>query len=265
MVVEALGSIDWMEDIVLRDQGTDVYDQWVTHELLFASDEITSAAERFGEIVFGEAGGTPFVFGGHENIASTDFRDAPDPMFNDPPNCYMHRQATFIPAFFPEDMGLEANVDYGFFGFPDINGNSGALIAGGLAAIFDNRPEITTFLENYITPEVQCLIGGTEATQISANVNVDVEACYENEIVGQAAGIIQDALNEGVARFDASDLMPPAVGSGEFWTGMNNYTNEGPDNLGEVLEAIDAAWPEDAATVGGESESEAGSESESEG
>jgi alpha-glucoside transport system substrate-binding protein len=165
-------------------------------------------------------------------------------MFNDPPNCYMHRQATFIPAFFPEDMELVANEDYGFFRFPDIDGNSGALIAGGLAAIFNNRPEIKDFLDNYITPEVQCLIGSGDATQISGNVNVDVEACYENEIIQQAAGIIQEALNEGVARFDASDLMPPAVGSGEFWNGMNNYTDNGPDNLQEVLSAIDAAWPE---------------------
>lgn len=234
---------DWMEDIVLRSQGTDVYDQWVTNELKFDSPEITAAAERFGEIAFGESNGTPFVFGGHENISSTDFRDAPDPMFNDPPNCYMHRQATFIPAFFPEDMELEANVDYGFFPFPDIDGNSGALIAGGLGAIFNNRPEIKDFLDNYISPEVQCLIGSGDATQISGNVNVDVEACYSNEIIQQAAGVIQEALNDGVARFDASDLMPPAVGSGEFWNGMNNYTDNGPDNLGEVLPAIDAAWP----------------------
>lgn len=234
---------DWMEDIVLRDQGTDVYDQWVTNDLKFDSEEIKSAASRFGEIVFGEAGGTPFVFGGNENIASTDFRDAPDPMFNDPPNCYMHRQATFIPAFFPEDQGLEPITDYNFFPFPDIEGNSGALIAGGLGAVFNNRPEIKDFLDNYTSPEVQCLIGSGDATQISANVNVDVENCYGNEIIQQAAGVIQQALNDGVARFDASDLMPPAVGSGEFWNGMNNYTNNGPDNLDEVMQAIDAAWP----------------------
>lgn len=231
---------DWMEDIVLRDQGTDVYDQWVSHDVVFDSEEITSAAERFGEIVFGETDGTPWVFGGHESIASTDFRDAPDPMFSDPPNCFMHRQATFIPAFFPE--GLEAGTDYDFFNFPDIEGNSGTLMAGGLAAIFNARPEVATFLENYIEAENQCLFGSTESTTISANLEVDL-SCYENELIRQAAEPLQTSLEEGVARFDASDLMPPEVGSGEFWAGMNAYTDNGPDNLQEVLQSIDAAWP----------------------
>ena len=231
---------DWMEDIVLRDQGTEVYDQWVTHEVVFDSPEITSAAERFGEIVFGESSGTPFVFGGHENISSTDFRDAPDPMFNDPPNCWMHRQATFIPAFFPE--GVEPIEDYNFFPFPDIDGNSGALIAGGMVAVFNARQEVVDFLEAFIQPEVQCVYGSTESTTISGNFNVDLE-CYSNPIVQQAAGVVQQALVDGVARFDASDLMPPAVGSGEFWNGMNEYTDNGPDNLQSVLQSIDAAWP----------------------
>ena len=67
--------------------------------------------------------------------------------------------------------------------------------------------------------------------------------CYENPLIAQAAGELTTALADGVARFDASDLMPPSVGSGEFWNGMNNYTNNGPDNLDDVLPAIDDAWP----------------------
>lgn len=234
---------DWMEDIVLRDQGTEVYDNWVSHELNFASEEITSAAERFGEVVFGEAGGTPFVFGGHENISGNDFRDAPDPMFDDPPKCWMHRQATFIPAFFPE--GLEAETDYNFFPFPDIEGNSGTLMAGGMAAIFNPRQEIVDFMLEYTSPEVSCEFGSEAGTTaIPANFNTDPE-CEQNPIIKQAAEVLYENLEAGTARFDASDLMPPAVGSGEFWTGMNNYTDEGPDNLQSVLESIDAAWPSD--------------------
>lgn len=233
---------DWMEDIVLRDQGPEAYDNWVSHDLLFASDEITSAAERFGEVVFGEAGGTPYVFGGHENIASNDFRDAPDPMFDDDPKCWMHRQATFIPAFFPE--GLEPVEDYNFFPFPDINGNSGTLMAGGMAAIFNPRQEIVDFMLAYTSPEVSCEFGNQPGTTaIPANFNTDPD-CEQNPIIKQAAEVLYDNLEAGTARFDASDLMPPAVGSGEFWTGMNNYTTDGPDNLQSVLESIDAAWPE---------------------
>lgn len=230
---------DWMEDIVLRSQGADVYDQWVDHEVPFASEEITSAAETFGEVLFTDGA----VFGGNANITGTDFRDAPDPMFAEPPNCWMHRQATFIPAFFPD--GLEAETDYNFFPFPDIDGNSGALMAGTLGVIFEPRQEVIDFMMQYTSPEVGCEFGSRPGTTvIPANFNTDPE-CEQNTIIRQAETELYQSLQDGVARFDASDLMPPAVGSGEFWVGMNNYTDDGPDNLQSVLESIDAAWPED--------------------
>ncbi|HSK95480.1 MAG TPA: ABC transporter substrate-binding protein [Euzebyales bacterium] len=227
---------DWMEDIVLRQAGTDVYDAWVAGETPFASPEITAAAETFGEIVFTDG----YVFGGHQNISGTDFRDAPDPMFQDDPPCYLHRQATFITSFFPE--GLTALEDYDFFPFPTIDGNNGVLMAGGMSAVFSNRPEIRDFLEMYTEQETQCIYGATGTANISANFSVGPE-CYENPLIAQAVEPLVEALREGVARFDASDLMPPAIGSGEFWNGMNNYTDNGPDNLDQVLQGIDAAWP----------------------
>ena len=229
---------DWMEDIVLRQAGTDVYDSWVAGETPFASPEIKAAAETFGEIIFTEG----YVFGGADNISSTDFRDAPDPMFQDDPPCYLHRQATFITNFFPE--GLTPVEDYNFFPFPPIDGNDGVLMAGGLSAVFNNRPEVREFLDLYSARDAQCAYGSIVEgiSIISANIEVGPE-CYENELIAQSVAPLIEALREGVARFDASDLMPPAVGSGEFWNGMNNYTNNGPDNLDEVLQSIDAAWP----------------------
>ena len=124
---------DWMEDIVLRDQGTEAYDQWVSGELPFASPEITAAAERFGEILFTEG----YVLGGPENVSGIDFRDAPDPLFQDDPPCYLHRQASFITNFFdaPDGRELVPFEDYNFFPFPTIDGNDGALMAGGMGAV----------------------------------------------------------------------------------------------------------------------------------
>ena len=45
------------------------------------------------------------------------------------------------------------------------------------------------------------------------------------------------------ARFDASDLMPSAVGAGSFWTGMVEYMAQGPDAVQGVLDEIEASWP----------------------
>ena len=54
---------------------------------------------------------------------------------------------------------------------------------------------------------------------------------------------ISDALKAETARFDASDLMPSAVGGGSFWTGMVDYTRNGPSSLDGILAEIDASWP----------------------
>jgi alpha-glucoside transport system substrate-binding protein len=237
---------DWMEDIMLRTAGPELYDKWVTHELLFSSPEVTRAAEYLGQIAFTEG----YVLGGSENIPSIDFRDAPDPMFNDPPSCFLHRQATFITNFFnaPGDeegeSGLVAGEDYAVFAFPDIDeGKKGALGAGEMAAIFRDAPEVREFLADFIDADVQCAQGSIEGVaRISPNINVGPD-CYRDDIISSAAGGIIEALKVDGFRFDASDLMPSAVGSGSFWTGMIDYMTGGPDSLAEVLEAIDTSWP----------------------
>ena len=67
--------------------------------------------------------------------------------------------------------------------------------------------------------------------------------CYANSILAQAADVLQKAVKAGNARFDASDLMPSAVGSGTFWTGMVKYAKSGPGNLTSVLAEVEASWP----------------------
>jgi alpha-glucoside transport system substrate-binding protein len=43
-------------------------------------------------------------------------------------------------------------------------------------------------------------------------------------------------------RFDASDLMPGAVGAGSFWKEMTSFVS-GTENLDTALKNIDASWP----------------------
>ena len=235
---------DWMEDIMLRTAGAEAYDQWVTNELPVSSPEVTRAAELLGDIVFAE----DYVLGGAQNIPDIDFRDAPDPMFQDPPGCYLHRQASFITTFFDAADGrtLEPGTDYNVFAFPDIDeGVKGALGAGEYATVFIDTPAARAFLDDFTSVDVQCAQGSIlegASGRISPNTGVGAD-CYTNSILATAAQAIVDALKIDGFRFDASDLMPTAVGSGSFWTGMNDYMRSGPGNLAEVLQAIDDSWP----------------------
>ena len=42
-------------------------------------------------------------------------------------------------------------------------------------------------------------------------------------------------------RFDGSDLMPPAVGTGTFWTGMRAFF--AGEEVDELVAEIQAGWP----------------------
>ena len=229
---------DWMEDIMLRTAGGDVYDQWVAHEIPFNDEAVVHAGEVFGEVMFADG----FVLGGAASTPDIAFGDAPSPMFDDPPGCWLHRQASFINSFFPE--GTVAGEDYDWFPLPPID-QEGTLYAGELTVVGTNgnRPEVVDFLNRFMGEEVQCAMGAVVASsRISPNVNVGPE-CYANDILADASVILAEALTSGTGRFDASDLMPAEVGSGSFWTGMVEYMKSGPDSLTGVLDDIEGSWP----------------------
>ncbi|HEV7763164.1 MAG TPA: ABC transporter substrate-binding protein [Acidimicrobiales bacterium] len=229
---------DWMEDIMLRTAGPDVYDQWVNHDIPFNDDAVKTAGETFGDVMFADG----YVLGGADQTPSIAFGDAPGPMFEDPPGCWLHRQASFINAFFPDD--AEAGVDYDWFPFPPID-QEGTLFAGEFAVVGTNgnRPEVVDFLEKFMGEDVQCAMGGIAASsRISPNVNVGPD-CYANDILADASVVLTDALANNTGRFDASDMMPSEVGGGSFWTGMLTYMQDGPDSLDGVLKDIEDSWP----------------------
>ena len=62
-------------------------------------------------------------------------------------------------------------------------------------------------------------------------VNLDV---YPDDLTRKMAEMV---VNAEVFRFDASDLMPAAVGSGSFWTGTLDYV--GGEDLDTVLKEIE--------------------------
>ncbi len=230
---------DWMEDIMLRTAGADVYDQWVNHEIPFNDPAVVTAGERFGDILFTDG----YVLGGAAATADLAFADAPAPLFTDPPGCYLHRQASFIAAQ-PAFEGQEAGVDYDWFPLPPID-QDGTLYAGELTVVGTAAdPDVAAdFLERFIAEDVQCAMGGVQASsRISPNVNVGPD-CYTDDLLAGASEVLTTALKEGTGRFDASDLMPTEVGSGTFWTGMIEYVRGGPDSLEGVLSDIEASWP----------------------
>jgi len=229
---------DWMEDIMLRTAGPDTYDKWVLHQIPFNDPSVVTAGQQFGKILF-----TPnYVLGGAANTTSINFGDAVTPMFSNPPKCFFNRQANFIVSFFPKT--AVAGVDYDWFPFPKMDqpGDS-ALFAGELSVVFKDTPAVRDFLGKFAGTDVQCAQGkSVDTSRISPNVNV-APSCYANKQLADASKVLTAALKANTARFDASDLMPSAVGSGSFWTGMVKYVQGGAGTLNTVLSDINKSWP----------------------
>jgi len=226
---------DWMEDIMLRTQPVEKYDQWVAGELDFNSPEVKNAAEIMGNIWFNE----DYVLGGTAAILTTPFGDAPTPMFDDPPSCWLHRQANFITAFFPE--GLTAGEDFDFFFLPPSDPEERprpVLVAGDIFAAYNDRPEVRQVME-YLSTGESTKAWLESGGFVSPHKDTPLD-WYPTETDRGYAEIVADA---SVVRFDASDLMPGAVGAGSFWSGMVDYVNG--EDLDTVMQSIDESWPEE--------------------
>jgi alpha-glucoside transport system substrate-binding protein len=219
---------DWVEDMLLRTQPADVYDGWVSNEIPFTDERIVGAIEAFGHFARNDA----YVNGGASAVATTDFRDSPAGLFSYPPECYMHRQASFIPTFFPE--GAEAD----FFYFPSYEeGDLGnpVLGAGTLWAITDDAPAAHVFMEFLQTPIAHELwMAQSGFLTPHSGVNLDVFPSDAQRAMNEIL------LGATTFRFDGSDLMPGEIGAGAFWTGMVDYTS-GAD-AADVAQAIQDRW-----------------------
>jgi len=221
---------DWIEDIMLRTAGPEVYDKWVNHEIPWTDPAVKRAWELFGQIAANE----DYVYGGTTGVLSTFFGDSPAPMFDDPPGCYMHRQASFITGFFPE--GLTAGEDYDFFPFPPIEEKWGTPVLGGadLIVMFNDTPEARALMQYLASPKPQ-EIWAAKGGFLSPHRGVSLDV-YPDDLTRKMAKMVVEAE---VFRFDASDLMPAAVGAGSFWKGTLDYV--GGTDLDAVLEEIEAS------------------------
>lgn len=161
-------------------------------------------------------------------------------MFNNPPKCWLYKQASFITQFFEKNFpGLKAGVDYDFYYLPPIDPQYGkpVLFAGDIFSMFHDRPEVRAVLQytttyDWIKPYIKASVG-----TLSPNKNV-VLTDYKSDLDRKAAQIL---ASSNTVRFDGSDSMPSEVGAGSFWKGVTDYVS-GASDLDKALQTIQAGW-----------------------
>lgn len=227
---------DWLEDMMLRTAGPDVYDKWVNHEIAFNDPAVVKALKMCGDIWLNEK----YVYGGSANIVTLNYGDSVKPLFENPPAAMMNRQGNFITGFMQDEIQADLENNVGVFALPSVDPKYGTPVLGGgdQFVAFTDKPGVKEFME-FLTTWEACApwakIGG--ALFPHKNQNFDD---YGNSLEREIAKIL---VNATVFRFDASDLMPTEVGSGSFWTGMVNYVS-GAESAEQALKVIDESWPQ---------------------
>lgn len=226
---------DWLEDLMLRTQTPEVYDQWVTHQIPFNDPKVATALDKAGTILKNEKyvnGG----IGGVKSISTTAFQEGGLPILEN--KCYLHRQASFYANQWPQGTKVAEDGDVFAFYFPAIDPSKGepVLAAGEFTVAYADRPEVQA-VQNYLASPEYANSRAKLGNWVSGSRGADINN-FTNPIDKLSVQILQDQSK--VLRFDGSDLMPSAVGAGTLWKAMVEWIN-GKDTA-STLSGVESSW-----------------------
>jgi alpha-glucoside transport system substrate-binding protein len=222
---------DWIAEIVLKEFGSDVYDEWVSHDIEWTDPRLKASWEKFGRIAL-----TPgYVPGGATGVLATNFVDGSYWPFEDPPRAAMCYLGAFARGFITEQFpGLAAGDDYSFFPFPAITPRYADAVTGGanVVVVFNDNADTRSFVEYLASAQAQQIwVARGGFTSVNRNVSL---AAYPDPL---ARGMAEQLTGAAVFRLDADDSMPSAVQTA-FWQGVLAYL-QNPSRLDSILEGIE--------------------------
>ena len=224
---------DWVKEIVLSQSGPTVYDAWWKGKQKWSSPEIKLAWQTWGQIL---GANDANVYGGAKSMAATNFADAGTPLFQTPPKCYMHNQASFITSFFQSaNPSVVAGTDYNFFPLPDINSQyTGAhVVAGDAWSMFNDTPQAEKMIKYLTTADAQA-IWVKRGGKISPNNKVPLED-YPDALSKSTAQIL---VKTQIGKYDAGDLMPADMKNAYWGAVLKFAANQG--QLDSILANLDS-------------------------
>jgi alpha-glucoside transport system substrate-binding protein len=215
---------DWIENILLRQSGPQVYNDWWAGKVKWTDPKIKAAFDVYMDVVKNS-------YGGGTNAVATKFELGGDPLFSSPPGCALFQQANFMSGQ-GKFADLKAGTDFNAFPFPAINSQYTNAVegAGDLFGMFHATDAAKSLMKYLVTAKAQDIwvkLGGA----LSANKNA---ASYPDAFSKTAGAAVANAKQ---FVFDASDLMPSAMNAA-FWTHMVSLTN-GDETVDAALAALD--------------------------
>ncbi|WP_017589197.1 ABC transporter substrate-binding protein [Nocardiopsis ganjiahuensis] len=227
---------DWIENALLRTSGTDVYHDWIAHDIPFDAPEVEDAFDLADGVIRNEdyVNGT---FGSVDSIAVTSFQEAGMPLLDG--GCAMYLMGSFYGAQFEDDVEIGEDADIYGFVLPPLEADAEIPIMGGgeFVVSFDDRAEVVAVHE-YLSSGEYANQRAALGSWVSAHQDLD-----QSLLADPTDQFTAEVLNnpDTVFHFDGSDAMPSSVGTNVFWSGMVDWVT-GADTA-TVLESVESAWP----------------------
>ncbi len=238
-VADGQAGTDWIENILLRSSGPEVYDRWVKHQIAWTNPAVVQAFLAWGQIM----GRPQRLYGGLAGALAAPPGEATFPLLQEPPGAYLcladSSAQPLIAQRFPKRVG---GSDYDFFTLPALSpGQEAPVVAGAdVLVLLRATPEAAALLAYLASAEVQTLWvqrGGFLA--LSAEVDL---ASYPDALSRRAA---QQLLSSHMLRYDASAQMPPQV-ERAFCSAVCQFLAD-PSSLLAILQQVEevaqAAYP----------------------
>jgi alpha-glucoside transport system substrate-binding protein len=228
---------DWMEEVMLRMYGPNVYDQWVQHKIPFNDPKVVNVLNEVGKFLrnpkYVNAG-----IGDVKSIATTAFQKGGLPI--ETGKCMLHAQADFYAANWDKGYTISKTGDLYAFYEPVMSNKFGKPIEGGgeFVAAFTNRPEVEATQLYLASGDWATARAKVAPGWVSANEKVDKSA-FTQPIDQLSVQTLTDP--NATFRFDGSDSMPASVGTGTFWTQMTQWILG--ESTKDALNKVEASWP----------------------
>jgi len=226
---------DFLENVYLQTAGPQMYDKWVAHTIPWTDPSIKHAFGLLSQIV----GNDKMIAGGRARALSQLWDAGAKQMVIDP-QAEFFQEATFVAAGLQTDLPSDVEgVDYSAFPFPLIKSwpTTPVEVGAGIFVMMHNTPGATALMT--------CLTDPTALAQwakrggfISPN-NATPLSAYPDALTRSVANLLIKAGQAGLVRGDASDLMPPSLGSDYEFTALQKWF-QNPSTLDAVLADLEA-------------------------
>ncbi|MBN1499399.1 MAG: carbohydrate ABC transporter substrate-binding protein [Spirochaetes bacterium] len=221
---------DWIENIMVGSAGEDTYQQWVDHSIKWNDPAVKEAFILWGQIVGNKAN----LLGGIDGTLSSKFQDASYALFQKNPKAFLYYEGDFMGGIVKGQIpSVEFGKNMDFFAFPKIKDKSCVVGGADVIVAFNDRKKVKDFIKKLSSVEIQTV--AAKKGFMAANKLVD-PAVYPDKTLQKSASILAAA---DVFVFDASDLMPPAVGNqGGFWDKSKEFIKK-PEDIDRILDEME--------------------------